>query len=120
VTERLLDRVAKLSPVRLALLSLRLGHRPVAVAADPLAASSIPPIADEPEPRVDELTDEEVAALLERTLREQVAKTGAETQPTMIPPSERRLPADLVGNLDRMSDEEVDSLLDELMRRDAG
>lgn len=117
VTERLLDRVSELSPARLALLSLRLGHRPAAVTRD----QAIAPVAHEPEPRIDELSDEEVEALLERTLCEQASEGDVESEPPVtIQASERRPPADLLENLGELSDEEVESLLDELMRSDAG
>jgi len=117
VPEPLLDRVSQLSPTQLALLSLRLRHRSAA-SHDVLAAPAMQPISSEPEPRVDELSDEEVDALLKRVLREQLPGGNADARPsTVIRASERSLPA-FGENLDQLSDEEVEALLDELLRKE--
>lgn len=123
MSERPFDRVRRLSPSQLALLSLRLGHRvghrPTAEAGQPASPASTL-ISAEAGPRVDELSDEQVDALLERILRERLPGGKAPDQPpVLVPASGQYLGANLLERLDELSEEEVDSLLAEQLGKAA-
>ena len=142
----LFERVAALSPEKLALLSLRLGTGsalgfeseaagidqapPGTTTGGVTSAALIPRIPRDDVAalltRLDELSDDEVDALLLRMRAEAAAEERATAPVSLaapptaaaIRPLDREHDARLLERLDRLSDTEVDSLLGELLRRD--
>jgi hypothetical protein len=126
--DQLAERVAALSTAKLALLNLRLHElvtAPGTHAGAPAAVTGkvIPRLTRQDEAdataleRLEEMSDAEVDALLERMLEpaDPPPAPRADAAPDVIPRVARDREAQLLAGLENLSDDDVDSLLNDLM-----